>query len=146
MPRYSFGMRGTSITWSNVRAAMSIFAAASSGGAIREVGVFNTTATALAVALVRFTNATNVGAGQTEGEYDENSPPPLCTVFAGHTGDGGVGQVLRQASIGAAIGAGVIWTFGDRGLVIAPGTANGIGITVPTGTGQVLDLYIDWEE
>jgi hypothetical protein len=124
----------------------SLFAAAGSGARIREVGIFNTTTTALAVGLIRFTNATGVGAGLTEGEYDENAPPPLATGFAGHTADGGTGQVLRQASLGAAIGSGVIWTFGDSGLVIVLGTANGIGIHTPTGTGQICDYYIDWDE
>jgi hypothetical protein len=113
---------------------------------LREVGVFNTTTTAVAIALARFTAATNVGAGQTEGEYDTDGVPPLATVFAGHTGDGTVGQILRQATLGAAAGAGVIWTFGDSGIVVPSGTANGIGIIVPTGTGQICDLYVDWEE
>jgi hypothetical protein len=108
--------------------------------------VFNTTNTAVAVALVRFTNATNVGAGLTEGEYDEDAPAPACTGFAGHTGDGGTGQVLYQSSLAAAIGSGVIWTFGDNGIVIQTGTANGIGVTCPTGTGQILDYYFVWDE
>jgi hypothetical protein len=124
----------------------SLFATASVGAKVREIGVFNTTAVALAVALARFTAATNVGTGLTEAEYDENAPAPSCTGFAGHTGDGTVGQVFRQASIGAAIGSGMIWTFGDTGLVIQPGTANGIGIIVPTGTGQICDYYMDWDE
>ena len=145
MARYSFGMRGT-VVGTGVRAMLSLFGIAGVGGAIREVGVFNSTTTALAVALARLTNATGVGAGQTEGEYDENGPPPSCTIFAGHTADGAVGQVFRQCSIGAAVGAGIIWTFGDKGLIIQPGTANGIGIIVPVGTGQLCDCYIDWEE
>ena len=143
--RYTFGMRGT-VVGTSARAMMSLFAPAGSGGALREVGVFNTTTTALAIALARFTNATGVGAGQTEGEYQEDGQPPLCTIFAGHTADGAVGQVLRQATLGAAAGAGVIWTFGDSGVVIQPGTANGLGILVPTGTGQICDLYMDWDE
>jgi len=145
MARYSIAGRST-VAGTAVRAMASLFAAAGSGGRIREVGVFNTTTTALAVGLIRFTNATGVGAGLTEGEYDENGPPPLCTGFAGHTADGGTGQVIRQASLGAAIGSGVIWTFGDSGLVIVLGTANGIGIHCPTGTGQICDYYIDWDE
>ena len=68
------------------------------------------------------------------------------TGFAGHTGDGTVGDTLRQASLAAAIGSGVIWTFGDSGIVVPPGTANGIGIICPTGTGQILDYYFDWDE
>ena len=145
MARFTFGMRGT-VVGTSARAMMSLFAVATVGGALREVGVFNTTATALAIALARFTNATGVGAGQAEGEYDESAAAPSCTIFAGHTADGGIGQVLRQATLGAAVGAGIIWTFGDKGIVIQPGTANGLGILVPTGTGQICDIYFDWEE
>jgi hypothetical protein len=145
MARFAHGSRST-VVGTSARAQLSLFGTASVGGAIREVGVCNTTTTAFAIALARFTNATNVGTGLTEGEYDENKPPPLCTVFAGHTGDGGVGQTFRQWSCGAAIGSGVIWTFGDSGLVIQIGTANGIGPLVPTGTGQIGDDYIDWDE
>ena len=145
MAQYTFGMRST-VVGTSARAMMSLFAVAGSGCLLREVGVFNTTTTAVAIALVRFTNATGVGAGQTEGEYDENLPPPLSTIFAGHTADGAIGQVLRQATLGAAAGAGVIWTFGGMGVEVLPGTTNGIGITCPTGTGQLCDLYYDWEE
>ena len=147
MARYGFGMRAT-VVGTTLRAMMSLFAPASSSARLREVGVFNTTTTALAISLVRLTNNTGVGAGQTEGEYDEDAPPPLATIFAGHTADatGGIGQTLKQASLGAAVGAGVIWTFGESGLVIQPGTANGIGVITPTGTGQICDLYFDWDE
>lgn len=146
MPRYSIAGRST-VVGTTARAVASLFAIAGIGGRIREVGIFNTTATATAAALVRFTNATGVGAGLTEGEYDENAPAPSCTGFAGHTADGGIGQVIRQAAIGAAIGSGVIWTFGETGLVIQPGTANGIGVIGVSGvTGQILDYYIDWDE
>lgn len=138
-------MRST-VVGTAARAQMSLFGIANIGGRLRECGVCNTTTTALAIALARFTAATNVGAGQTEGEYDENAPGPSMTIFAGHTGDGTVGQILRQWSIGAAIGSGVIWTFGDSGVIVQPGTANGIGPTVPTGTGQICDDYVDWDE
>lgn len=46
----------------------------------------------------------------------------------------------------AAIGGAMIWTFGDTGLIIPAGTANGIGVICPVGTGQILDYYIDWDE
>lgn len=145
MSQYSFGMRA-SVVGTSLRAQLSLYAPASSNGRVREIECVNTTTTAFAAAIARFTNATNVGAGQTEAEYDEDAPPPLCTIFAGHSGDGGVGQVFRQTTIGAAAGAGRVWTFGGPGLVIQPGTANGIGIIVPTGTGQFGDDSIDWEE
>lgn len=145
MARYSFGMRST-VVGTAARAMMSIFATASGNFKLVEVGVYNTTTTALAIALARFTAATNVGAGQTEGEYDNDAVPPLATVFAGHAGDGAVGQILRQATLGAAAGAGVIWTFGNGGIVVPSGTANGIGVITPTGTGQLCDIEFTWDE
>jgi len=123
----------------------SLFATATVGAKVREIGVSNTTAVALCVGVVRFTNATGVGAGLTEADYDQANPA-IATGFAGHTADGTVGQVFRQASLGAAIGMGVVFTFGDSGLLIPVGTANGIGITCPTGTGQICDFWIDWDE
>jgi hypothetical protein len=145
MARYSIAGRST-VAGTTVRAVASLFAIASRTMKLREVGVFNTTSTALAVALVRFTNATGVGAGLTEVAYDEAAPAPNGTGFAGHTADGAVGSPIRYASLPAAVGGGVIWTFGDTGIIVAAGTANGIGIICPTGTGQILDYYFDWDE
>lgn len=145
MARYSVAGRST-VAGTAVRAVASVFAIASRTLKIREIGAFNTTSTAVAAALCRFTNATGVGAGLTEVQYDEASPAPNGTGFAGHTADGAVGSNFRHVPLGAAVGSGVIWTFGDTGLIIAAGTANGIGIICPTGTGQILDYWIDWDE
>jgi hypothetical protein len=130
------------------RAIASLFGIASKGFRLREVGIFNTTTTAVAVALVRFTNATGVGAGLTEVVWDPgvDQLAPSVTGFAGHTADGAIGSPIRQATLGAAAGAGIIWTFPDSGILVVPGTANGLGIICPTGTGQILDYYYDWEE
>jgi len=141
----TIGGRST-VAGTTLRAIASLFGIASRGGRLREVGIFNTTATAVSAALVRFTNATGVGAGLTEVQWDEELSVPNLTGFAGHTADGAVGSPIRQAALGAAIGSGVIWTFGGNGIRIAPGTANGIGIICPTGTGQILDYYFDWED
>ena len=142
--RHSVAGRST-VVGTTVRAVASIFSVAATGINLREVGVFNTTTTAVAVALCRFTNATGVGAGLTEVDWDE-AKVARVTGFAGHTADGAVGSNFRYASLGAAIGSGVIWTFGDNGFVVAVGTGNGVGIICPTGTGQILDYYIDWDE
>lgn len=142
--RHAIAGRAT-VIGTTVRAMASVFSTASVGFKVREVGVFNTTTTAVAVALCRFTNATGVGAALTEVDYDAASPA-IATGFAGHTADGAVGSNFRYASIGAAIGSGVIWTFGESGILIPVGTANGIGIICPTGTGQICDYYIDWDE
>jgi len=121
-----------------------LYGTASFGARIREIAIFNTTSTAFAAAVARLTAATGQGAGLTEVAHDIN--PPQCTGFAGHTADGTIGGVGRQVSIGAAIGSGFVWTFGDNGLVIPVGTANGVGIIIPTGSGQIVDYYLEWEE
>lgn len=145
MARNSIAGRST-VVGTTLRAVASLFAVASRTVKVREVGIFNTTSTAVAAALVRFTNATGVGAGLTEVQWDEAGPAHNATGFAGHTADGAVGSPIRYASLPAAVGGGVIWTFGDTGLIVAAGTANGVGIICPTGTGQILDYYIDWDE
>jgi hypothetical protein len=144
--RASVAGRST-VAGTTLRAVASVFSTATEGFRLTEVGVFNTTATGVAVSLVFFTNATGVGAGLTARSWDQGiDPAPTMTPFAGHTADGAVSAAYRQASLGAAIGSGVIWTFGDYGLVVPKGTANGIGIICPVGTGQILDFYYDWRE
>lgn len=145
MARYSIAGRST-IAGTSLRGMFSLYAPASVALKVREVGVFNTTSTALAIALVRFTGTGTQGAGLTETKWDPGSAAASGTGFAGHTADATVGDTIRQASLGAGVGNGVIWTFGDTGLVIAAGTANGIGIIIPTGTGQICDYYLDWDE
>jgi hypothetical protein len=142
--RHSVANRST-VVGTTLRAIASLFGTASVGLKLREVGIFNTTSTASAVALVRFTNATGVGSALTKTDWDAESPA-ICSAYAGHTADGAVGAAIRQASLPAAVGGGVIWTFGDSGLIVPKGTANGIGIIVPTGTGQIVDFYYDWDE
>lgn len=143
--RYAHGSRST-VVGTAARAMLSLYATAAKTPAIREIGVTNTTSTALTVAVARFTTATNVGAGLAKTSEADPVSVAEATIFAGHIGDGGVGGIVRYASVGAAVGAGVIWTFGGNGLVIPAGTANGVGIITPTGTGQICDCYIVWDE
>jgi len=145
MARFSIAGRST-IAGTTVRALASLFATTGVRPRIREIGVFNTTNTALAIAVVRFTNATGVGAGLTEVAESDTAQSAIATGFAGHTADGAVGSPIRQASLGAAIGAGVIWTWSDVGLVLPNTTADGVGIIIPTGTGQICDYSITWDE
>lgn len=113
---------------------------------IREIGVFNTAATACAVAVCRASATGTQGAALTEVVLDDDSHTIIATGFNTHTADATVGSPIRQASLGAAIGSGVIFTFGGDGLVIDNATTQGVVITCPTGTGQHLDFYIEWTE
>src|SRR6266446_5973747 len=101
----------STVAGTTLRGIASLYSTATKGFRLRECGVWNTTSTSVHVSLVRFTNATGVGTGLTEVQWDvEHDPAPLVTGFAGHTADGAVGSPLRYAELGAVVGAGVIWT------------------------------------
>ena len=134
------------VVGTSLRPIASIFATASKSFRLREVGVCNTSSTAVAVALVRITNTTGQGAGLTEAEWDDDGLAPTVTGFAGHTADAGIGDKMREWTLAGTAGSGVIWTFGDSGIEVAAGTSNGVGIIIPTGTGQTCKYYFDWDE
>jgi hypothetical protein len=124
----------------------SVYATTAVKPRIREIGVFNTTATACAVGVARASATGTQGAGLTEVCLDDDVHVAIATAFNTHTADATVGAAIRQASLGAAIGSGVIWTFGPDGLVLDNATGAGIVIICPTGTGQHLDFWIEWTE
>lgn len=111
---------------------------------VREVGIFNTTATAVAVALVRATAVGTRGAAITPVCLTDPTHVAVATIANTHTADATVGVPIRQASLGAAIGSGVIFTFAE--FEIDSATTSGLIIICPTGTAQILDFYFEWEE
>lgn len=113
---------------------------------VREIGVFNTTTTACAVAVARASATGTQGTALTEICEDDPTRAVTTTAFNTHTANATLGSPVRQASLGAAVGSGVIWTFGGNGLEADDGTSNGVVIYCPTGTGQHLDFYIVWDE
>jgi hypothetical protein len=135
------------VVGTSARAIASLFAPATGKGIIREISCSNTTSTAVIVGVIRFSAATNVGAGLTEAEYDTGGNVPLCTGFAGHTADGTTsGGAIDVFQLGAAVGSGIVWTYGGDGLIVPEGTANGVGIYIPSGTGQICTYRITWDE
>lgn len=144
MARFAVATRTSAIP-TTVRGP-SLYATAAVRPRVREVGVFNTTATAVAVALVRATATGTQGAGLTEVCLTDDSNVAVATGFNTHTADATVGAAIRQGSLGASIGSGVIWTFDEPGLQLDNLTTAGVVITCPTGTAQHLDFYIEWTE
>jgi hypothetical protein len=124
----------------------SLYAVAGVGGTLREVGVFNTTATAVNIGLFRLSTTGTQGAAITTAKYNPDSVAASMTPFNTHTVAPTAATLGYQTNLGAAIGSGVIWTFGDTGLRIPVGTANGIGIMTVSGTGQVVEFYFVWDE
>jgi hypothetical protein len=145
MARYSAGVKTTA--GSTTLPIISLYAAASVGAKLRQVSISNTTAVAVDLKLVRMTTAGTQGSGLTEAKHDPDTAAAACTAFTTHSGAPTLGDDLGYRwSIGAAIGAGVIETFGDTGLVIKPGTGNGIGVIVENGTGQACQCTLVWDE
>lgn len=145
MARYSAGVKTSA--GSTTLPLASLYAAAGSGGRLREVGITNTTSTALDVKLVRMSDTGTRGAGLTEAKHNPDSPAAACTAATTHSIAPTITDDLGyRASIGAAIGAGVIWTFGDTGIGLATGAGNGIGIVIENGTGQACQVDFVWDE
>src|SRR6266487_2346071 len=143
MPRVAAGVK--TAAGSTILPIATLWSATTVQPVIREIGVFNTTVTAFDVKLVRLSSGPGtVGAALTKTPLDV--PAAVAGALAFTTQTAGTITMVDagyRASIGAAIGAGVIWTFGGEGIEIVPaaGTVNGVGIVVENGTGQAAQLY-----
>src|SRR3954451_4465754 len=126
----------------------SLYSIATGNGRVREIGVFNTTATGgFTVALCRLTSAGTQGAALTEQSLDATAALASMTGFNSHTVAPTLADMGYRKSMAAMIGDGVIWTFpNEPGLNAAVGTANGVGIYVPSGTGAICEFYFVWDE
>lgn len=146
MARYSVGTRSTG-AGSTTLATGSLFAAASNDVYLIECGAFNTTAVACAVAVRRWTALGTQGSGLSEIPWDPDTTASTATAYDTHSVTGTItAGFFATASLGASIGSGVIWTFGNKGIRIPKGTGNGLVIQPSTGTGQILDWYMIWDE
>jgi len=150
MSRYSAGDR--TAAGSTTLPIISIYSGAATTGAIVEIGIFNTTATAVELYLVRLTTTGTQGANLVEARHNLKKVAAACTVHGTHTVNPTLGEDLGYRTVlGAAIGSGVIWTFGDDGIPITAADAveavtNGVGVVVENGTGQICQSYIVWDE
>lgn len=129
----------------NTLPAGSLYSPANDSLRLWEVGAFNTTATQTEIALQRLTTAGTQGTGLAE-IIEDGDGVIVGTAFNRHSvGPTITAGFVRYGMLGAQIGAGIIWTFA-RGLYIPKGTGNGVGLTVPAGTGQIWTFYFVWEE
>ena len=125
----------------------SLYATAAVRPRIVEIGCFNTTSTAVSIAIRRLSTTGTQGTAQTGVNQDDESQTAVAVPRDTHT----VGPTisagsLRIATLGGAVGAGVIWTFQEPGIVIPPGINNGVALIPWTGTGQICDISFTWIE
>lgn len=146
MARYAVGARAAGAGSATLPIG-SLYAAAAVNFRMREIGIFNTTATAVVVGLCRVSTTGTQGSALTEQGLDSSSVTSSCQGFNTHTVAPTLVDMGYRAQLGAAIGSGIVWTFAnDTGINVNVGTANGLGIYIPTGTGQVCDFYFVWDE
>jgi len=146
MARFSGGWRTTGAGSTTLPIA-GLTATAAVRPRLREVSVTNTTAVAVAMALRRITALGTAGTGQAEIYEDDESQTAIATLLDTWTVTPTfVTGNLRVVTLGAAIGSGVIWTFGENGLEIPTGTGSGIVLVPLVGTGQICDVSFSWSE
>jgi aconitase B len=147
MARYTVGARAAGAGSATLPIG-SLYSAAAVNPRVREIGVFTTVATGgFTIALCRLTTTGTQGAALSEQGLDGTATASSCQAFNTHTVAPTIIELGHRKTMGAAIGDGVIWTFAnDIGLNAAVGTANGVGLYVVTGTGQICDWYIVWDE
>lgn len=147
MARYSTGALSTA--GSTTLPIISLYGSAASTPSIVEIGVFNTTATAVALKLVRLTTTGTRGTALTNAAQNPEVNPATA-VGAGyntHSVAPTLGNDLGYRGVlGAAVGSGLIWTFGNRGLSVVVAANAGIGVIVENGTGQACQCYVVWDE
>lgn len=149
MATFSAGWR-TAAAGSTTLPMASLISATTVRPRVFEIGVFNTTATGFGVAVRRCTalGGTHAGAASAIQKESDTAQAPLATVIDADTGTAPTltsGQV-RVATLGAAIGSGIVWTFGPLGLVLPDTANNGIVIIGYQGTAQICDIYFAWSE
>ena len=147
MARFSIGGIASAAATATLPAS-TLAAAAGSGGRLREVGLFNTTSTSFYASLRNFSTAGTRGAAVTAYAESKLSAAAACTGADANTSTAPTltAGTIRIAMLPAAIGGGVIWTFGADGLELLSGTGNMLGILCPSGTGQVFTYYFAWDE
>lgn len=146
MARFAASGRAT-IAGTSALPLVSLYATAGVRPGIVEIGIWNTTSSSATFAVVRLSTTGTQGTAITVGAEDQVEQAAIATPKNGHTVGPTIGAEVKRATLGAAVGSGVIWTWPDTApLRIAAATTNGVGIIVPTGTGQVLDFSISWLE
>jgi hypothetical protein len=147
MARYSAGGRTTN-GGSTTLPAAGLVPAANNDVYVVEIGVFNTTTTACNVAVRRITTAGTAGSTFTSLPWDPDTTASTAALKDSYSSTGPTitAGSIAWASLGAAAGSGMIWTFGNKGIRVPKGTANGLVILPGTGTGQILDVYVVWDE
>lgn len=146
MPRYSYGFTPTG-PGTSLLPQSSLYATANTRLVLREVHVIQTAATAVQLAIQRLTTAGTAASETGEARWDPDTRAPEGDVKDTHT----VGPTITAGEVESILLPGIIgsawlWAFDGSGFIVPIGAANGAGVVVVTGTGQVVETTYVWEE
>lgn len=116
--------------------------------AVREIGVFNSTAVASSVGLVRNATTGTPNASALFQAQDPGRPAGLTNLDTGWSAAATIAAVyLRKIVLPASIGAGIIWTFGPNELFAKNGATTQLLLwNFGAGTAAALEVYVVVEE
>lgn len=117
-----------------------------SGMILWEVGVASTVATESHVQLRKFTAAGAAGTAIDDVPWGDGAASTFAASQVPSADHTPVAGFIRSDYLPAAIGGGIIWTFGPKGMYIPGGTGDGFYIALGSGTDRVVSFYFDVEE
>ena len=144
MARFSAG--GLTTAGSTTLPVVALVGSAGVQARVREVGVFNTTATAVALKLCRLSTAGTPGATLTSANGNTDPTTSIALLKNTYTVAPTITDLGFRCVLGAAVGSGFVWTFEDYDLTTLVAANAGIGVVVENGTGQALQTYWKWAE
>lgn len=144
MARFSAG--GLTTVGSTTLPVVALIGSAAVLCRIREIAVFNTTATAVALKLCRLSTAGTPGATLAAAAMNMDPSASVGLLRNTYTGAPTVVDLGFRCVLGAAVGSGFVWTFEDFDLTTLAAANAGVGILVENGTGQPLQTYWKWFE
>lgn len=115
---------------------------------IRQIEVFNTTATAVTLLLCRLSTAGTPGSSATTATPNHSDPGTPVGVLKGtYTSTAPTTATLgKKFPLGAAIGSGIVMPFEDYELTIDKVANAAIGLLVAAGAGQACEVNMEWQE
>lgn len=147
MARFAAG--GLTTAGSTALPLWSIYTATTGRPFITQIGLVNTSSTAVALRLVRLSTTGTRGSAITPINLShEDTAAATAGVYNTHTVGPTIASDLGYRWVlGAAAGSGITWTWPDRVLTISPASANnGIGCVVENGSGQAIQFYVEFGE
>ncbi len=147
MSRHSLGFTPTG-PGTSLLPQSSIYASANARIILREIHVIQTTTTAVELAVQRLSTAGTSAAQTGEGKWDVDTPNREATIRDTHTSTGPTitAGEIEAILLPGIIGSAWLWAFDGSGFIIPIGVANGAGVVVVNGAGQVVETTYVWEE